>query len=831
MKEERINKVDLSDFLDSQVFPALYDRLDLAFGEFKWTRKGDKWTATDETFTRSLPGSPRPDRVYCYQNSPFCFVIQGGERVSWIKYLEKPYPEAVRDLAERAGVPFPEGAYSPEQVEKWERKDRTAALLETVFSLAQEYLSSENGENARKYLKDRGIPEERLPEFGLVPDPETLRKAIKEEDSETAKKLGLFLPKWPGRIIGAWRDSSGRIINFWGRHYRETPEGQNKYEGLSRLSSDEPFGGKDTPFNLDLAFRLKKKDLLLVEGPLKALVPYFLGLEEPLPIAAGGTPSKKQIETLGRYLKDGGSLTLCLDYDPKTYGKKEDPTLQTLRNLSGVDFPVYVIDPVEMVVNGNLSDKEDPDSFILKEEIGAFRELCKRRTSPPLFHGGLIFRDITPESPDLEKGEALRKTEKYIKEYLRGPWAKLEGEKLSLLAVEKTGYSPEAIEDISKAAEEAGRREEAKKRTEAAVREAQRDLLKEKDPFEVTRKLREKTASIEAQEVEPPPPFSVDRIQEKLRDLPEGKLSGWKTLDKDLEVRFSPGELTAIASRPSHGKTSVLTCLLNNWLETSEEEDFFLFYSFEEPEERLVTRLVSGLTVKRSETNGWGANEVRDFQRGEDSRGEYYEWPETNTLDNAWKTLREKENRLQIVFCPSWTVEQVEAHAQGIASRRKVSAVLLDYLQKITPSRKQDRRDIEVSIIARHLKALAVSLNCPVITGAQIGRPEKKEPIQGDYKSITVQDKLKKRRFTMQDLREGGIEQEVDLALGLLNYRVDFHEGQEDKTQEEQVPDPSRLEIGVLKYRYGEVGKWAPMAWRRKFAFLRDPDFWRNEDL
>jgi len=57
--------------IDTEVFPALYARLDSAFPEFGWIQKGRLWQASSESHTRTLPCSPRPARVQCYENTPF----------------------------------------------------------------------------------------------------------------------------------------------------------------------------------------------------------------------------------------------------------------------------------------------------------------------------------------------------------------------------------------------------------------------------------------------------------------------------------------------------------------------------------------------------------------------------------------------------------------------------------------------------------------------------------------------------------------------------------------------------------------------------------------
>ena len=64
------SRTDLGEFLDHHVYPALAQRLDRAFPEYGFRRCGNAWLASQEV-TRDLPGAPRPDRVYCYDNRPW----------------------------------------------------------------------------------------------------------------------------------------------------------------------------------------------------------------------------------------------------------------------------------------------------------------------------------------------------------------------------------------------------------------------------------------------------------------------------------------------------------------------------------------------------------------------------------------------------------------------------------------------------------------------------------------------------------------------------------------------------------------------------------------
>ena len=55
------------------------------------------------------------------------------------------------------------------------------------------------------------------------------------------------------------------------------------------------------------------------------------------------------------------------------------------------------------------------------------------------------------------------------------------------------------------------------------------------------------------------------------------------------------------------------------------------------------------------------------------------------------------------------------------------------------------------------------------------------------------------------------------MILGLLNYRADFA-----TDAKVAAPKTTLVEVGTLKSRYGEVGKWAGLAFEGKYHLLRD---------
>ena len=314
--------------------------------------------------------------------------------------------------------------------------------------------------------------------------------------------------------------------------------------------------------------------------------------------------------------------------------------------------------------------------------------------------------------------------------------------------------------------------------------------------------------------------FNVDALIQQVKKMGLGKLSGWRGLEG---INFCPGELSVVAGRTAHCKTSFLLCLLLNWLENPEyKNEAFLFYSYEVPEPAILIKLTSALLG----INGEGKGNFGEVRRWINEHKESADKPFHPFLVEQLEALGEYENRLYIYFCPKWSAGDLENHISNITkSGAKVGGVLVDYLQMIPVGKAGgfDRRDIEVSNISRGLKQTAVEFGIPVVAGAQINR----EAIPINYMSRLASARgydaaktiIKEARPALHHLREGGIEQEADLVLGLLSYRADYTEDSERRTV---VPETTLLEVGTLKYRYGASGKWYQLAFQGKFGLVRD---------
>src|SRR5512143_3309283 len=127
-----------------------------------------------------------------------------GDVFSFVQKIENiTFPEAVRLIAQKLGVPMPKVAFSS-PAEAREAKLRMALLdvHERAVMFFQECLRRPEGANAREYLKSRGLDSDTIARFriGYAPDSGfLLRDALRREfDEELLRESGLF----------SWKDSS-----------------------------------------------------------------------------------------------------------------------------------------------------------------------------------------------------------------------------------------------------------------------------------------------------------------------------------------------------------------------------------------------------------------------------------------------------------------------------------------------------------------------------------------------------------------------------------------------------------------------------------------------
>ncbi len=263
-------------------------------------------------------------------------------------------------------------------------------------------------------------------------------------------------------------------------------------------------------------------------------------------------------------------------------------------------------------------------------------------------------------------------------------------------------------------------------------------------------------------------------------------LTGLATGYRDLDLITSglqPADLIIIAARPSMGKTALVLNIAQK--AAVNERAVVAVFSLEMSKEQLVMRMLSAQA----------SVDARNLRSGMLSNSDWAR------LAEAIGTLA--DTSLFIDDTPGISVLEMRAKLRRLAAEQKnLDLIVVDYLQLMGGSRRNENRQQEVSQISRDLKSLAKEFNAPVIALSQLSRaPEARNP----------------PRPMMSDLRESGsIEQDADVVAFI--FRQDYYAKSADEIPEEER---NIAEIIIAKQRNGPTDTI-------KLAFLKQ--FTRFED-
>ena len=293
---------------------------------------GENWKGLCPFHTEKTPSftvNPKRNIYHCFG----CGA--GGDAFSFLMRQERvAFPEAVRTLADRAGVALPDASQrAPEMDGKIEALRRAMALAAEFYTRS---LWEPGGEKARAYLEQRGVDLEVAKRFGLGYAPESWnallgvmgRQGIGED---VLVQAGLilarqngpgFYDRFRGRLLFPIRDVQGRVVAFGGR----------------ALSGEEPkyLNSPETPlyvkgqmlYALDVA-RIAMRErsrAIIVEGYLDCLMAHQHGFGET--VAALGTAfTPAQLGLLRRYADEVVAL-----FDADAAGQKASSRLEEMMN-------------------------------------------------------------------------------------------------------------------------------------------------------------------------------------------------------------------------------------------------------------------------------------------------------------------------------------------------------------------------------------------------------------------------------------------------------------------------------------------------------------------
>lgn len=321
--------------------------------------------------TGSFSVAPSKQMFYCFG------CHEGGNVISFLqKYENYTFQEALKVLAERAGVDLPENMSEEEK----KVESRRGKLLEINKEAGKYYyvqLRNEAGKRGYDYLANRGLSDETMKQFGLgfarSATNETYRYLkSKGYSDDLLRDSGLFVyrektgmaDKFWNRVIFPIMDVNHRIIGFGGR---VMGDGEPKY-----LNSPETeiFDKSRNLYGLNHAKTSKAKNLIICEGYMDVISLHQAGFNQA--VASLGTAfTSGHANLLSRYARENtkGSevvrykdILLCYDSD----GAGVDAAKRALGILREAGLTAKVI---------NMRPYKDPDEFI--KALGA-EEFQKR---------------------------------------------------------------------------------------------------------------------------------------------------------------------------------------------------------------------------------------------------------------------------------------------------------------------------------------------------------------------------------------------------------------------------------------------------------------------
>jgi DNA primase len=312
--------------------------------------------------------------VHAVRQFYHCFGCQAsGDVFSFVSKIENvPFPEAVRIVAGKCGIPLPKREFSsPEEAAGARLRAKLLELHETATAWFEEQLRSPDGAVAREYLAGRGLTPEGIKTFriGYAPDSfNALRDRLSSmADNETLRASGLFASKEQGdgsqgpiydrfrkRVIFPICNESGRVIAFTARTLETGEKAGAKYIN----SPETPLYSKSLVlFNLDKArTAIRQMEFaLLVEGQMDCISVYLRGIQNV--IATSGTAfTEQQVAILKRHTSQ-----VVVNFDPDAAGSNAAEKSIALLTEEGFNIKIVTLE-------GGL----DPDRYIRERGVEAY---------------------------------------------------------------------------------------------------------------------------------------------------------------------------------------------------------------------------------------------------------------------------------------------------------------------------------------------------------------------------------------------------------------------------------------------------------------------------
>ncbi len=322
----------------------------------------------------------------------YCFGCGAGGNVFTflMEYENLTFPEALEQLAGRAGMALPEKNNSEEDRKRRNTRER---ILE-IYKLAANYyyakLESERGKEAKEYLLARGLSGDTIRRFGLGYSDKysnDLYQYMKKKgfDDTILNQTGLFTfhekkgvyDKFWNRVMFPIMDRSNKVIAFGGR---VMGDGKPKY-----LNSPETliFDKSRNLYGLNFVHGRQDRGIIICEGYMDVIALHQAGFTNAT-ASLGTAFTSQQSSLLKRY---ADTVYLCYDSD----GAGVKAALRAIPMLKEAGVTVRVID---------MRPYKDPDEFIRGLSAEEFQKRIDHAQNSFFYEIDIIKRDYDMDDPE-----------------------------------------------------------------------------------------------------------------------------------------------------------------------------------------------------------------------------------------------------------------------------------------------------------------------------------------------------------------------------------------------------------------------------------------------
>ncbi|MBA7522849.1 DNA primase [subsurface metagenome] len=773
---------NISDWINNEVYPAIFERVDQIFPEHNFQRYRNGWRS--QTYLNGSKHKDRPDKTVITSRAPYCILEQGGEVKNLYDYIKDrdalDDKQTLEILSQLSGEPLPKWDYI--QSGNYQVK-RT---LDQILEDAQSYfvyclMNSPGAKKVMDYLKiDRGYSEidVKAMDLGFIPSQAKLLKHLekiknhKTQDINKALKLTRSIGE--NHILTIpFRESGGQIRGFIFRTIKE--DIQPKYHYSTDLKK------RDILFNLKAI--KGDKDLIIMEGLLDALISEARGLNNV--VALGG--SSINIFQIKEAIKRGAKkITLCLDNDKPG----EEATLRAMTLLNNhTDLPVFVATLPEGI--------KDPDQFIKQKGIEPLQEAIDKAVKSYVYKFYIIVNEYLKRCE--EKGETTPKEledflEKVfvINDQIKNPVDRdlflnhfletLPGYKITKESLQATSDKLKYRKDredqrrefdqLLKKATGLNQKGETNKALILISEQSKELLLKDKE-VEYSRLLI---------------PVKEDEIKNRQANKPDSIEAGYKIGEENLLL--PSGALSIFAAPTSHGKSTILINILLNTAKQYQDKKFYLF-SYEEDGDSILISALNTYTAKELSKNN--RRSIRDYFKYDNDK---HFSDDSKLIFSAAREQFFRElidtGRINIHYLDYSSEALIEA-IRYLHKNSNIGGVFIDYMQLLRKAEgKYFSRYEELKQICLDLKDLAVETGLPIILGAQFNR------------EVTNHCHLHSTKIG----EAGDIERMASIIIGMWNNNFTplGTDGELNDIKREELNMPGTIYFKILKNRGGKIG-------------------------